>query len=55
MNLQFNRAEDKNLHGCILEKVLTPDGTDRNPYFIRDLGTIFFIQAAIKYLGQNKV
>lgn len=55
MNLQFNRPEDKNLRGCVLEKILPPDGTDRSPYFIRDLGTIFFIQAATKYLNQNKI
>ena len=47
---QFINPQDPNLKGCVLEKVLKPDGTDRNPYFIRDLGTIFFIQAAIKYL-----
>ena len=51
MNMQFKRVEDKNLLGCVLEKVLPPDGTDRNPYFIRDLGTIFFIQAGVKYLN----
>ena len=27
-----------------------PDGTDNLPYHIRDLGTIFFIQAAAEYL-----
>ncbi|MEX2756812.1 MAG: alpha-ketoacid dehydrogenase subunit beta, partial [Candidatus Sigynarchaeota archaeon] len=31
-------------------KVLPPDGSDRNPYHIRDLGTIFFIQAVSAYL-----
>ena len=38
------------LRGAILEKVLPPDGTDRSPYHIRDLGTIFFVIAAEKYL-----
>ena len=44
--LQFINPQDPNLKGCILEKVLEPDGTDASPYHIRDLGTIFFIQAA---------
>jgi len=51
ISMQFTNPQDKNLKGCILEKVLPPDGTDKSPYFIRDLGTIFFIQAAAKYLG----
>ena len=46
MRMQFTTPEDKNLTGAILEKVLPPDGSDRLPYYIRDLGTIFFIQAA---------
>ncbi len=50
MKMQFINPLDNNLLGCILEKVLPPNGTDRNPYFIRDLGTIFFIQAAVEYL-----
>ena len=50
MKMQFTNPEDPNLKGAILEKVLPPDGTDRSPYHIRDLGTIFFIQAASLYL-----
>jgi hypothetical protein len=50
MRMQFTNPDDPNLKGAILEKVLYPDGTDRNPYHIRDLGTIFFIQAASLYL-----
>ncbi len=46
LRMQFIAPDDPNLKGCILEKVLPPDGTDRSPYHIRDLGTIFFIQAA---------
>ena len=34
---------DPNLRGAVLEKVLPPDGTDRLPYRVRDLGTIFFL------------
>ena len=48
MKMQFRNPEDPNLKGAILEKVLPPDHTDRSPYHIRDLGTIFFIQAAAK-------
>ena len=50
MSVQFTRAEDPNLQGAILEKVLPPDGTDRSPYYLRDLGTTFFLQAAEMYL-----
>lgn len=46
IRLQFTCPEDSNLKGAILEKVMPPDGTDRSPYHIRDLGTIFFVQAA---------
>ncbi len=48
--MQFTRASDPNLHGAVLEKMLMPDGSDRLPYHIRDLGTIFFIQAGAAYL-----
>lgn len=43
--MQFTRPADPNLAGCVLEKVNPPDGTDRLPYHVRDLGTIFFVQA----------
>ena len=51
LRVQFTKPSDANLKGAILEKVLPPDGTDASPYYIRDLGTIFFIQAASKYLA----
>lgn len=50
MMMQFTRPRDPNLVGCVLEKVLPPDGTDASPYQIRDLGTIFFAQAMAQYL-----
>lgn len=50
MNMQFTNPEDPNLKGAILEKIMPPDGTDHNPYYIRDLGTIFFIQTISMYL-----
>ena len=52
MRMQFTKTSDRNLMGAILEKVLPPDGTDNLPYQLRDLGTIFFIQAAAKYLAE---
>jgi hypothetical protein len=36
-----------------MEKVLPPDGTDACPYYIRDLGTVFFIQAASRRLARE--
>ena len=48
--MQFSSAADPNLQGAVLEKVRMPDGSDRSPYQLRDLGTIFFIQAAASYL-----
>ena len=48
--MQFLNPADPNLRGAILEKVLYPDGTDSSPYYIRDLGAMFFIQAASEYL-----
>ncbi len=52
LKMQFTKASDPNLQGAILEKILPPDGSDRLPYHLRDLGTIFFIQAAAQYLAQ---
>lgn len=49
MSVQFTDPSDMNLDGAILEKILPPDGTDRSPYYIRDLGTIFYIQAIVSY------
>jgi hypothetical protein len=51
MKMQFRNVSDNNLQGAILEKVLPPGGTDQNPYHIRDLGTIFYAQAAAKILA----
>ena len=40
---------------ALLEKVTPPYGSDASPYYIRDLGTIFFIQAAAEYLLRENV
>jgi hypothetical protein len=51
MDVQLLDVEDKNLEGVILEKVVPPvDHTDASPYYIRDLGTSFFVTAAAEYL-----
>jgi hypothetical protein len=50
LKVQFLNPADSNLKGAILEKILPPDGTDRTPYYLRDLGTTFFILAAEKFL-----
>lgn len=55
LKVQFTHPQDPNLKGAVLEKVLTPDGTDASPYYIRDLGTIFFIQAAVAYLTEGNI
>ncbi|MBQ9501882.1 MAG: hypothetical protein IJU70_06980 [Lentisphaeria bacterium] len=52
--MQFINPADPALKGAVLEKVLPPDGTDDSPYHIRDLATIFFIQAASEYLRSVK-
>jgi hypothetical protein len=51
MRMQLTQPRDANLRGAILEKVLPPDGTDASPYHLRDLGTIFFVQAAAQLLA----
>ena len=44
-SVQFTRAGDPDLQGAILEKVLPPDGSDRPPWYLRDVGTFFYVQA----------
>ena len=51
--MQFTNPADENLTGSILEKVDLPDGTDRPPYLVRDLGTIFYVQALAGALGDG--
>jgi hypothetical protein len=56
MQMQFTEPADCNLKGAILEKILPPNGSDKSPYHIRDLGTIFFIQAAaLKLITDNSI
>jgi hypothetical protein len=53
MNMQMISPSDENLRGVIVEKILPPDGTDRSLIYIRDLGTIFYIQAACEVISAN--
>jgi hypothetical protein len=50
LSMQLPKAKDRNLRGCILEKVNPPDGTDASPYHNRDIASSMFIQAASDYL-----
>jgi hypothetical protein len=43
--MQFRNVSDPNLKGALIEGVEAPDGTDASPYYVRDLATIFFVQA----------
>jgi len=52
--MQFRKTSNPNLQGAIIEKVLEPNGTDDSPFYIRDLGTIFYIQA-LSLAIQNKL
>ena len=52
MKMQLTHPEEPRMRGAVIEKVLPPDGTERSPYYLRDLGTTFFIQAAAEYLLQ---
>jgi len=46
VSMQFNCPENPDVDGAILEKILPPDGSAQIPWQLRDLGTIFFLQAA---------
>ena len=54
MMMQLTAPAEPSLKGAILEKVCYPDGSDTIPFLLRDLGTIFFIQAAAGTLKRNK-
>lgn len=51
--MQLTSPADPALTGVIIEKVMPPDGSGNNPYYIRDLGTVFFVQAAAVYMMQT--
>jgi hypothetical protein len=43
--MQLRNVSDPNLNGALIEGVEAPDGTDASPYHVRDLASIFFVQA----------
>ena len=51
LTMQFREVQDPNLKGALLETMLPPNGSDRSPYLVRDVATIYFIQAACKFLS----
>lgn len=48
--MQLRSVQDPNLQGALIEAVEAPDGTDASPYYLRDLSTIFFVQAVSRLL-----
>ena len=48
--MQLRDVHDRNLQGAVIEAVEAPDGSDASPYYVRDLSTIFFVQAASRLL-----
>jgi hypothetical protein len=50
MRMQLKKVSDPRLQGAVIEGSNEPDGTDRCPYFIRDLASIFFVQAGSKLM-----
>lgn len=51
--MQFADAADPNLEGAILEKVMAPNGNDAPPWYLRDIGTFFYMQAASRVLHER--
>lgn len=54
IGMQLTAPEEPSLKGAILEKVCFPNGSEKIPFLMRDLGTIFFIQAAAMTLTRLK-
>jgi hypothetical protein len=50
LRMQFRDVHDPNLQGAVIEAVNAPRGSDASPYYLRDLSTIFFVQAASRLL-----
>ena len=48
--MQFRDVHDPNLQGALIEAVDAPNGSDVSPYYLRDLSTIFFVQAVARLL-----
>jgi len=52
-SVRFTQARDENLQGGILEKVLPPNGSDEPPWYLREIGTFFYVQAVCRVLGDR--
>ncbi len=50
LSMQFRNVRDPNLQGALIEGVEAPGGSDASPYYVRDIATIFFVQAASRLL-----
>lgn len=50
LSMQLRNVRDPNLQGALIEGVEAPDGSDASPYYLRDIATIFFVQAASRLL-----
>jgi hypothetical protein len=48
--MQLRNVRDPNLQGALIEGVEAPDGSDASPYYVRDIATTFFVQAASRLL-----
>ena len=53
-NMQLTMPEDETMYGVIIEKINRLNGSDKNPMHIRDLGTIFYIQACYEIISQSE-
>ena len=51
--MQLRNVRDPNLNGALIEGVEAPDGTDASPYYVRDLASIFFVQAVSRLFIDN--
>jgi len=51
--MQITNPADENMRGCIVEKIYPPDGTDRPPFGVRDLASIFYIQAVCEVIDRG--
>ncbi len=51
--MQLRNVLDPNLQGAVIEGVEAPDGSDASPYYLRDIATLFFVQAASRVLIDN--
>jgi hypothetical protein len=54
-NMQLTMPNDEDLYGVIVEKLKPLNGSDGNPIYIRDLGTIFYIQACYEIIKQSEI